>query len=201
MNYSKIYNDLIFKAKSRILSGYKERHHIIPKCLGGSNDKSNLVELTAREHFIAHKLLCKIYPTNNKLHYALWAMINGVTKRKLKITSREYDRIKQYHKECVRQTHYNKTVSTETRKKQSIIRLNATRIKCNHCNIISDTGNIHRWHNDNCKHNPNITSSVNTKYQCIHCGICTTKTNIIRWHNQNCKFKNNPHNHVSSSRI
>lgn len=36
---------------------YKERHHIVPKCIGGTNDKDNLIDLYAREHFIAHKLL------------------------------------------------------------------------------------------------------------------------------------------------
>jgi hypothetical protein len=42
--------------------------------MGGTNDEDNLVELTAREHFICHKLLTCIYPSNNKLWYALWAM-------------------------------------------------------------------------------------------------------------------------------
>ena len=40
--------------------------HVVPKCLGGSNDTSNLVSLTYREHFICHKLLCKMI--NNKKH-------------------------------------------------------------------------------------------------------------------------------------
>ena len=64
MNYLNVYNNLINKVKSegRIKSGglYYECHHIIPKCLGGNNLKDNLVLLTAREHFIAHKLLAKI---------------------------------------------------------------------------------------------------------------------------------------------
>jgi hypothetical protein len=77
MDYQKIYNQLIERAQSRTLEGYKEKHHIIPKCLGGSNDKENLVELTAREHFLCHMLLCEIYPKENKLKYALWCMVNG----------------------------------------------------------------------------------------------------------------------------
>jgi hypothetical protein len=50
MNYMKIYNDLVSHAKSQILptDTYVERHHIIMKSLGGSNDKSNLVTFTAR---------------------------------------------------------------------------------------------------------------------------------------------------------
>jgi hypothetical protein len=51
MNYEKIYDCIIKRAKTRKLEGYVEKHHIIPKCMGGSNEKQNIVELTAREHF------------------------------------------------------------------------------------------------------------------------------------------------------
>lgn len=65
MNYQKIYDDLISKCQARQpTDGYKERHHIIPKSLGGSNDSSNLVDLTAREHFVAHFLLAKMHGGN-----------------------------------------------------------------------------------------------------------------------------------------
>ena len=62
MNYTKIYNDIINNRKQNLLDGYTETHHIIPRCLNGSNDKQNLVDLTAREHFICHLLLTKMYP-------------------------------------------------------------------------------------------------------------------------------------------
>lgn len=62
MNYRKVYGDLIAECQARqSIDGYKERHHIIPKSLSGSNDPSNFVDLTAREHFIAHFLLAKIH--------------------------------------------------------------------------------------------------------------------------------------------
>jgi hypothetical protein len=62
MNYKKVYDDLIAKCQSRqSIDGYKERHHITPRSMNGSNDPSNLVDLTAREHFIAHFLLAKIH--------------------------------------------------------------------------------------------------------------------------------------------
>ena len=48
------------------LVGYVEDHHIYPKCLNGSNDRANMVFLTASEHFVAHQLLAKIYPGNSK---------------------------------------------------------------------------------------------------------------------------------------
>lgn len=70
MDYQKHYNNLIIRAKSRLLEGYVEKHHVIPKCIGGSDHLDNLVALTPEEHFLAHQLLCKIHPNNNKLLYA-----------------------------------------------------------------------------------------------------------------------------------
>ena len=57
--YKSWYDSIIQKANNRILSGYKEKHHILPRCLGGKDNKENLAILTAREHFIVHMLLCK----------------------------------------------------------------------------------------------------------------------------------------------
>lgn len=65
MNYKNIYDDLITKAKNRETSEYTENHHILPKCMGGSDDRANLVRLTAREHYIAHWLLAKAYQSRN----------------------------------------------------------------------------------------------------------------------------------------
>lgn len=62
MNYKLIYENLINRAKGRVLDTYTETHHIIPRCIGGSDNKENLVELTAEEHRTAHLLLVKIYP-------------------------------------------------------------------------------------------------------------------------------------------
>ena len=54
MNYLNIYNSIIDRAKTRNLPGYTEKHHVVPKSIGGSDDKSNIVELTAKEHFVCH---------------------------------------------------------------------------------------------------------------------------------------------------
>jgi len=77
MNYSLIYDRLIHRAKNRSLKSYKEKHHIIPRCLGGTDDSDNLVELTPEEHYLAHQLLIKMYPKNPKLVYAVWRMTHG----------------------------------------------------------------------------------------------------------------------------
>ena len=73
MNYQKIYNQLIQKRQIYTLSKkntYCERHHIVPRSLNGTNDKDNIVNLTAREHYIAHLLLWKIYK-NTEYEYPL----------------------------------------------------------------------------------------------------------------------------------
>lgn len=77
MNYQFHYDSLINRARTRQLEGYCEEHHIVPRCLGGSDDKSNLVKLTPEEHYVAHQLLVKLYPNNHKLMYAAAAMIMG----------------------------------------------------------------------------------------------------------------------------
>ncbi|ATN93192.1 MobB-like homing endonuclease [Salmonella phage Melville] len=63
MNYQRIYDSLMERLFASPFIGYTENHHIIPRCMGGSDDKDNLVALSAREHFIAHQLLYKIHKT------------------------------------------------------------------------------------------------------------------------------------------
>jgi hypothetical protein len=64
MNYKNIYNKIIEFRIDNVPAGYVERHHIIPRSLGGSDKECNIVALTAREHFICHLLLTKIHPEN-----------------------------------------------------------------------------------------------------------------------------------------
>lgn len=77
MNYIRHYNTLISRAKSRLIEGYVEKHHIIPKCLGGTDDSDNIVTLTPEEHYVAHQLLIKIYPNESKLIYSARMMCVG----------------------------------------------------------------------------------------------------------------------------
>lgn len=98
MNYKLHYNKLMEKAKNRVLNKheYSENHHIIPKCIGGTNDKSNIVKLLPKEHYIAHLLLFREYPSNQKLAYAFWMMCNGnkKDKRTYRISGRLYEEIR-----------------------------------------------------------------------------------------------------------
>lgn len=77
--YSKWYFSLINDRKLKVNeSSYLEKHHIIPKSLGGTDNKENLVYLTAREHYIAHLLLVKMTEGNEKakMSFALKCMSN-----------------------------------------------------------------------------------------------------------------------------
>jgi hypothetical protein len=67
MNYQKIYESLINKRRDNPAKGYTERHHILPRALGGSDDPTNLVVLSGREHWVAHLLLHKIHRKNQTL--------------------------------------------------------------------------------------------------------------------------------------
>ena len=104
MNYKLVYDNLISKAKleNRYKGGeiYYEAHHIIPKCMGGEGKESqwkyhpNVVLLTAREHFICHKLLIEIYPKNHSLIWALHRMMfskKGNVDRDYVPSSRDYE--------------------------------------------------------------------------------------------------------------
>jgi hypothetical protein len=66
MNYEKIYYSIVNKRKKCPPEGYVEKHHIIPRSLGGSDDKSNIVALTSKEHFVCHLLLTKMHPIGSK---------------------------------------------------------------------------------------------------------------------------------------
>jgi hypothetical protein len=70
MDYHRIYSQLIERARNRQIDGYLERHHVVPKCIDGTDDSENLVDLTPEEHYVAHQLLVKIYPKNHDLVFA-----------------------------------------------------------------------------------------------------------------------------------
>lgn len=97
MNHRKVYQQLVDYAKSRNLTKkdcYIEQHHIIPRSEGGTDDKSNLVNLTAREHYIAHLLLAKIYD-DDAMHSAVVFMQTGHLKdRTFKFNSHLYSKLR-----------------------------------------------------------------------------------------------------------
>lgn len=102
MDYFKHYNLLMEKAKNRDLSGYTETHHIVPRCMGGSDLPENLVRLTAREHFIAHALLYKAYKTPQLAH--AWFMMTVSSDNQKRHNSRLYELCRSAHIQALKET-------------------------------------------------------------------------------------------------
>jgi hypothetical protein len=95
MDYAKIYSNLCQRGKlDRNLKEYTEIHHIIPRCLGGSDDVENLTQLTYREHFLAHWILCRIHKNHKGINYGFLCMLRKQPTGQRVLTSRMYDIIK-----------------------------------------------------------------------------------------------------------
>lgn len=75
MDYFKHYFLLMDRSVNRTEPLVVEQHHVIPKCMGGSDEDTNIVKLTPEEHYVAHQLLIRMYPNNDKLVYAANMMV------------------------------------------------------------------------------------------------------------------------------
>lgn len=119
MNYEKHYNNLIETRKNRVLNDgvYYEKHHIVPKSLGGDDSPNNIINLTPREHFIAHWLLWRIH-RSQPMAFAFFAMVN-MGRNQNNISSRIYQEAKESRRPFIikinKKIHSNKKLS-ETQK-------------------------------------------------------------------------------------
>ena len=155
MNYKKIYDNLVSSRKyrgeiKRKNDGFN-KHHILPKCLGGEDIRENYVLLTFREHLLAHKLLCEIFPESKELKYAYLRMIQSshsdrkenryktINGKKISYTTKDLEilreesiaylreinlgkKLTEEHKRKLSKSHLGKKASKETRKLLSKIR-------------------------------------------------------------------------------
>lgn len=179
VNYQKIHNQIIERARIRNLTdkkvSYFETHHIVPRCIGGSDDHSNLVNLTAREHFLIHWLLHRIYPNNYKLATAFWKCAYGNSKeRKFVPSSRAYEEAK-----------------------MSFVNIS---VVCEHCNKSYNYRNYVQFHGKNCRLNPNVDQQIllqrvkqrqEIKTKCEHCNVEVDYRNYTKWHGEMCKSNPN----------
>jgi len=95
--YTGIYDSIINRSVSRDTPDIYEAHHIIPKCLGGNNDKTNIANLTPREHFICHHLLTKMtdeFHSGLNFAFVMMSVCNRHHNRQYKITSSVYAYLK-----------------------------------------------------------------------------------------------------------
>jgi hypothetical protein len=201
MDYIKHYNLLINKASDRLYNGYTETHHILPRCLGGSNLKKNLVKLTPEEHFVAHQLLVKIYPTSSGLLYALARLSGGKTKvRSNKIygwikrrLSIERSNAMKGHTIWVGKRH-----SEESKKKISIALTGRKRIPTTRISTAKGKPNPNKSHShshtDEVKRriSESKTGIPKKKIECPHCGKLSAPHLAYRYHFNSCKMINIP---------
>jgi hypothetical protein len=129
--YTQWYANITDRAKHRHLETYTESHHIVPRSLGGGDETDNLVNLTAREHFICHWLLVKM--TTGQEHHKMLNALRmmraerpGQQRYNTKITARVYESIKQEYAELQSKQFtgtgngfYGKTHTEEARKRIS----------------------------------------------------------------------------------
>lgn len=208
MNYKNTYDLIISSAQGRQKFEHSERHHIVPKCIGGSNFKSNLVVLSYREHFICHWLLIKIYPSNYKLKAAFAKMLEVTDTKYRNVTSRHFAIVKRnlkgvrfpwlegnipWNKGTVGlQVAWNKglslgPMSEVEREKRSVALKNRYKTIEHHrkgvspwCAGTKGQGVVKAW-------NKGIPSK---RFQCMHCTkVVGGASNLARWHNDNCRHR------------
>lgn len=217
MDYQKIYNNLIIKRQKSILRDcYFEKHHIIPKCLGGSNKKENIVKLTPEEHFLAHQLLVKIYPDHKGLKYALYMMTKAPNGRRQSnklygwikrdyIKNRPQSRgstgkiLSPEHKKRLLEANLGSKKSEETKRKISNTKKGVKMTPEALTSIREKRKNHPTWLNS--QRNKKISDEAKAKISaanngrvlptksCPHCGKNGAGPNMTRYHFNNCKLK------------
>lgn len=214
--YSNWYYSIIEAAKSRVkIDCYTEKHHIVPKSLGGNNSATNIVSLTAKEHFVCHLLLPKMVTTQEaktKMWYAAYYMTRmSKNHQRYKCTGRTYQMLRENMKKANTLRpgpNKGKTFSEEWRanlsaafrgrklaprtaehsKKLSFPKSEETRRKLSEARLGKSWGYHHS--NDTKQKMSEWQKGIpKPKYTCIHCGKETSLINIKRWHNENCKHR------------
>ncbi len=193
MNYESHYNKLMSRAKHRLLEGYGERHHIIPRCLGGSNDSDNIVRLTAEEHYVAHQMLIRIYPENRKLVFAAHMMtVSGGRSTR---SNKRYGWLRRKHAKAISEMNTgrkNGPMSDEDKKKKSIAlkgrtftdehRRNISKARKGTKASIETRAKISKAH-------LGLKTGPQRKVICPSCNLEGGIANMKRWHFDNCRFK------------
>lgn len=201
--YSKWYFKLVETRQNRQANEYVEKHHIIPRSLGGTDEPDNLINLTAREHFIAHLLLTKMYlgQYKYKMNFAFGMMLadNGNRGKRYTPSSRLYNIARSLVGEAVSnsnkgKTPWNKGIPREESVKQAVSKANKGRTPWNKDLQRTDEdkqkmkdGWLKKKLNGFVPHNKGKTEPL---FVCEHCNKPVRgKGNYQRWHGNNCKIK------------
>ena len=123
---------------------YTHIHHIVPKHMGGTNDPSNLIELTVEDHAIAHFVLWKIYKKWQDL-CAYRVLIKEIDQKEvIKIVKQEAGRMGGKANKGKSKSFASKTTPFSQKK------------ICKFCNKQIDLGNYAKYHGNKCKTITNI---------------------------------------------
>lgn len=211
--YTTWYNHIIAHARQRVnQSGYTEKHHIIPKSLGGSNDPNNIVRLTAKEHFVCHRLLVRmtVGEARRKMANAAWGMANlrnPYQTERHKVNSRTYAQLKSEYKKDPASVEKMRAklkgrkqpprTSEHSAKLGKYIRTPEHRQRISEFRK-SQTGLQKR--SDKTKENMSAWQKGIPKPTsvCEHCGKEISIMNYKRWHGNNCKEQAKYHNKLDS---
>lgn len=211
--YTTTYFAIINNAKNRTnLVGYTENHHIIPKSLGGTNDKTNLVKLSAREHFICHKLLTKM--VTGKSRYKIleaFSYFSNNSNRKLTFTSRQASEIREANSIASSERNkgnqfykFRKPAATELKELRSKNAANCKwvnngveeKFSANHEELVEQLhfsyGRLPKLKQKlTGPRGPHRVVRVTNKVECQHCRTMIDPGNFSRWHGEKCKNKGN----------
>jgi hypothetical protein len=166
--YTKKYYAIIENARIRHWHGYTETHHIIPRCLGGGDESSNLVVLNGHEHLVCHLLLRKMLPNekNRGVIAAAWRMVNMEDNNgnRHRVTGRVYAKLKEEfakaHSAFMKGRIAPNKGKIEDRPdvlaniRAAAQKRNLTKKTCGHCNRIFNPSNYKQYHGDKCEKNP-----------------------------------------------
>lgn len=216
--YSRWHNSIIsraFSEKRTKSSGvYYESHHIVPRSLGGTDDFDNRVLLTAKEHFIIHLLLIKMFDGSDrrKMMYAIHRMTHSNNHHERKYTSAQYEIAKDMNSKAMRgnkimngrklsdktkkrmsdakignKNRTDKFHSEESRKMMSLSHRGKT-FSTEHKNKLR-VAQLGKMHSDETKDKLRESRLNMTKKICPHCLRELDHLNYQRWHGDNCKHR------------
>jgi hypothetical protein len=196
MNYQKIYESIIEKSKyeNRIKLRkndlnyiYYEDHHIIPKCLSGTDDKSNKVLLTSKEHYICHKLLTYIYKGDSKIVYAFFRMTFDKQGKHF-ISGRNYTYAKELRSNTPMSKDQKDKLSKSHKGKITWMKGRHNTDKTKEKIIKFLTGKQQTKETIN-KRVQKIKGLKRKRINCIYCNKDFSISTHNRWHGENCKCK------------
>jgi len=206
MNHQKIYESIIQKAKSEnrvklrknnLSYIYYENHHIVPKCLNGNDEKDNKVLLTAKEHFICHKLLTYIYKENLGIIRAFHLISYHNTYKKY-VSAKDYAYIKELFSltempiETKQKISKSLSISVSGEKNGMFGRHHSQKsiqkIKKNLDTKKEKNPMFEHIYTDNTLQQMSISQKNRTKLRCPICKKLVDPGNFGKWHGSKCRY-------------